>query len=111
MRSSIEFLPKSNFVRLIVMIIAALLLVGLVLALSTQSTSATWVPGDTIVVSNTTFAHPTPLYDDPSYFELQFRRVKQRVLQLLTIILEELPLRQSPFRLPQNTLSWRIIPL
>jgi len=114
MRSSIEFLPKSNFIRLIVMIIAALLLVGLVLALSTPLASAspeTSVPNSTMMAADTTLTRPAPLYDDPSYFELQLRRVKQRLLRFLTIILEELPLRQSLFRLPNNTLFWRIIPL
>lgn len=117
MRSHISLLQRSNLVRLIILVVTTLLIVGALLSLSAAQTEAASPASpqpthDLVTTPGPIFAlfYP-PDYDDPSYFEILLRQVKHRLRQLIGLILEKWPVRPYPFRLPNNTLFWLIIPL
>lgn len=116
MRSHISFLQRNSLIRLIVLIVTTLLVVGAVLSLAASYTSAAMresrVPSHYAVTDSSAIStcFTPPLYDDPSYFETLLNMGKRRILQFISFVLEKLPLRQYPFRVPNHTF-WRIIPL
>lgn len=110
MRSHINLLQRSNLVRLIIWVVTTLLIVGALLSLSAAQTEADPQPSHhSVTTPGPIFAlfYP-PDYDDPSYLETFLRQAKYRLLQFISLILKKWPVRQYPFRLPNNTL---IIPL
>lgn len=117
MRSHINLLQRSNLVRLIILVVITLLIVGAILSLSAAQTEAASPASPQPGYHPVTTPGPIlalfypPDYDDPSYFETLLRQAKHRLLQFISLILKKWPVRQYPFRLPNNTLFWLIIPL